>query len=179
MKATVFAFLLCAFAIVDLSVSPPVYAQTSQATLLTCTGTGEVTYSPGLTFTPTFNTYKVNATLAPCLGTVANVATARFSTSGAATLSCEVLTDTVTKPSYAFIWGDRTQSQTQTDTVVVQRPLGEIVRVETGHVVSGRFAGDTVVSTYTFLDSNLTACLAGGVTSTGGPVVVAVLGSSP
>ena len=172
MKTIAFALLLLA-SLGAFSISYPVHAQT---TLLTCTGTGRVTYSPGLTPKPTFNTFAVNATLAPCAGSLPAVSTAQFSTGGSAVLSCEVLTDTVTKPSYVFAWGDGTQSTTQTDNVVVQRPLGEIVRIETGHVVAGRFVGATLISTYTFLDSDLRACPTTGVTSTGGPVVVQVIG---
>lgn len=151
-------------------------AARAEMVLMTCTGTTTLQYSPGLTFTPTLNSYAVNAVMAPCVGIPVGVSSANYSASGSEVLSCEVITSTVTKPPYTFHWGDGTQSTTQTDTVVIQRPLGQIVRIDTGHVVSGRFLGATVVKTMTLLQTDLDACLTTGVTSTGGPVVLTVTG---
>ncbi|WP_117211285.1 hypothetical protein [Allorhizocola rhizosphaerae] len=71
-----------------------------------------------------------------------------------------------------FVWntGQISVLAYPTDIALSVRPLGEAVVVVTGDVLSGPFAGGTLVGHATMVTLDPTACLLGGVESVGGPI---------
>jgi hypothetical protein len=146
----------------------------AETVTLTCLGTETAQYSPGMTFTPQPVAFSVDGLLAPCTGVPLGVTGASYGTSGIADLSCEILSGVAPTPPLTLQWSDGTTSMIQPATVVTQRPVGEVVRIESGHIVSGRFLGAATVRTVTLLQTQLDACATTGVESVGGPVALAV-----
>lgn len=147
---------------------------TAQTVSLTCLGTETAEYDPGMTFTPQPVAFSVSGLLAPCAGIPLGVTSASYGTSGTANLSCEILSGAAPTPPLTVQWSDGTTSVIQPTTVVTQRPVGEVVRIESGQIVSGRFLGAATVRTVTLLQTQLDACSTTGVESVGGPVVLSV-----
>lgn len=146
----------------------------AQTVSLTCLGTETAEYDPGLTFTPQPVAFSVNGLLAPCAGVPLGVTSASYAVAGVANLSCEILSGVAPTPPLTVQWSDGTASVIQPTTVVTQRPVGEVVRIESGQIVSGRFLGAATVRTVTLLQTQLDACSTTGVESVGGPVVLSV-----
>ncbi|MGO1001236.1 hypothetical protein [Lysobacter sp. CA196] len=147
----------------------------AETVTLTCLGTETAHYNPGMTFTPQPIAFSVNGLLAPCAGIPLGVTSASYGTSGVANLSCEILSGVAPTPPLTVHWSDGSTSVIQPTTVVTQRPVGEVVRIESGHVASGRFLGAATVRTVTLLQTQLDACTTSGVESVGGPVVLEVV----
>jgi len=144
----------------------------AQVQLLTCPGTGATHYSPGLTFTPQPTSVTSTGTLGPCVGSGAPVVSASLSIVAQGTQGC------LLGSAAGFLqlqWNDLTTSTAQGTIAASVRPDGEVVTVATGRVIAGRFLDDTVVLTFTGLQSQLTACLAApGVTATAGPATLTI-----
>ncbi|ALN78782.1 hypothetical protein LA76x_0621 [Lysobacter antibioticus] len=147
----------------------------AQTVGLTCLGTETAQYNPGMTFTPQPVAFSVSGLLAPCAGVPLGVTSASYGTSGTANLSCEILSGVAPTPPLTVHWSDGTTSVIQPSTVVTQRPVGEVVRIESGQIVSGRFLGAATVRTVTLLQTQLDACSTTGVESVGGPVVLEII----
>jgi hypothetical protein len=143
----------------------------AQVQLLTCPGTGATSYSPGLTFTPQPTSVTSTGTLGPCVGTEP-VVSATLSIVAQGTQGC------LLGSAAGFLqlqWNDLTTSTIQGSIAASVRPDGEVVTAATGKVIAGRFLDDTVVLTFTGLQSQLTACLAPpGVTATAGPATLTI-----
>jgi hypothetical protein len=144
----------------------------AQVQLLTCPGTGATSYSPGLTFTPQPTSVNSTGTLGPCVGTDSPIVSASLSIVAHGTQGC------LLGSAAGFLqlqWNDLTTSTIQGSIAASVRPDGEVVTVATGKVIAGRFLDDTVVLTFTGLQSQLTACLAPpGVTATAGPATLTI-----
>ncbi|WP_254706855.1 hypothetical protein [Ralstonia pseudosolanacearum] len=154
----------------------PIQSAHAETASLTCQGTEVVQYNPPLTFVPTSITATVQDNYAPCTGSPATISSASTNISDTVVRSCDVLTNSATKPNYTVRWSDGTTSEIYTQNVVVQRPVGQVVRIESGSVVSGRFTGANTLRTVTLLQSDVQACMTSGVSSVGGPVVLQVTG---
>jgi hypothetical protein len=138
---------------------------------LVCTASSMVTYSPGLTLTPSTQTITYNINYSGCTSTTgATVASGNRSGTATLTRSCLTLT-----PSIAFVntvtWDDATTS-TVSGTATEAYVAGQIVYGVIATVTAGRFNGDSVVESLAVSSLNLLACATTGVTSETGIGVV-------
>jgi hypothetical protein len=143
--------------------------------LVTCTGTENATYSPGLKQTDqtvtitTSTTYSV-AGLGACVnlsgnGKNLNIARETFSGTGVANCVNKGLGGTGT-----IVWGSGDTSTFAYTVNIALRPDGILVLQGTGTITLGLFAGDTLAKTVTEEILNpLTGCIASGglISSTG------------
>jgi hypothetical protein len=148
------------------------------ATTITCTGSSPITYSPGLTFTPTTSTYQETDNYSSCLSSDPAVTTGSAYSSYTDSFSCLALPSVVTDPGYRVHWNDgqvSTFSLTYTDTIAagVENVTG------IGTVISGYLTGATATFVWVYTLPNALACLSpGGATSQNGTVVATILATS-
>ncbi|GEN09242.1 hypothetical protein SAMN05443572_105496 [Myxococcus fulvus] len=154
-----------------------VWAPTSraEAVLLTCPGTLQATYSPGMTNTPQTIATNVSGTFGPCVGVPLTLLSASLEGGGTGQLSCLAGS---TQSMSTLTWNDGTSSTVSVSILVSARPLGEVVVTYSGTVSSGRFAGAAVLMVLVLAQTQVTGCFtAQGVTATAGPVVLTITGS--
>ncbi len=145
----------------------------AEAVSMTCAGTEGVNYVPGLTDTPRpINVYAIGV-VGPCAGLItAGVQWGSFEVVGGGNLSCAA---TPASGTLRYRWSDGTISDSVVSTLVIQRPLGQVILIESGVVVAGRFLGATIVRTLTLAQTALLGCSTPtGVTAVAGPVTVTV-----
>nr|BFD81220.1 hypothetical protein StreXyl84_06210 [Streptomyces sp. Xyl84] len=146
----------------------------SAATLVTCGGTQNIQYNPGLTNTPRTVTASGSNHLAPCVapGTSITAGTITFASTGS--YSCQ---DLLASSHVVNVvqWSDGTSS-TLDMTRTATKVSGELVNTFTGTVTSGTFQGAAVTWTITNLTLDLLACdTPGGLTSLTGVDVFTLL----
>jgi hypothetical protein len=149
-------------------------AATSSATVL-CHGQENITYNPGLTYTPATVQYSGTDTFTSCTSTPpTGITSASITFGGTATLSCTafVPSDTVTE---IVNWSNGQTSTWTFTTQVITSPDGELIIVASGPIVAGEFEGAQARQTISDLTPNPIACATpGGVTSESGPTVFEV-----
>ncbi|WP_342378765.1 hypothetical protein NVS55_05140 [Myxococcus stipitatus] len=140
--------------------------------LITCPlGTSQVSYSPGITNTPTPTNVSGVELSGLCTGLGLPVGVSSFTTSfaGTATLSCSGLF-TVGEGEQTFVWNNGATSTwryTATTPVIVN---GQRVITSTGVITSGLLAGMQVTQVLTLANLDLMPCdSSGGLTTTSGP----------
>ncbi|WP_426730589.1 hypothetical protein [Myxococcus faecalis] len=147
----------------------------AEAVLLTCPGTLQARYSPGMTNTPQTIATSVSGTFGPCVGTPLTLLSASLQGGGAGQLSCLAGS---TQSMSTLTWNDGTTSTVSVSILVSARPLGEVVVTYSGTVSSGRFAGADVLMVLVLAQTQVTGCFTDeGVTATAGPVVLTLTGS--
>jgi hypothetical protein len=139
---------------------------------VTCAGTETVTYQPGLLLTPQQVQVVVTGILAPCRSSDAGITTGNYTESFTTTLSCATLFSGRTG-TRVFHWSNG-RSSTFSFNRAINNVGGQTTVTFTGDIVSGEFAGDTVVEQVTFVTPSTLQCLAPpGLTTLGpGPVVL-------
>jgi len=143
----------------------------AQTVVLACVGAEVTEFEPGLTNTAQ-QTHISSLGTHGCAGLPLNLPSAVVTTEAEGLLSCGFGQAIST---IHIRWSDGTVSIAEGTTAVNVKPLGEVVVVLTGSVVSGRFVGATVVRTLTLLNTDVLGCFtAQGVTDVAGPVTLAV-----
>jgi hypothetical protein len=141
---------------------------------VTCVGTETVSYQPGLLLTSRQVSVAVTGILAPCTSSDAGVTSGNYVENFMATLSCSTLLSGRTG-TRVFHW-----SNGRTSTFNFNRALnnvgGQTTVTFTGDIVSGEFAGDTVLEQVVFVTPSVLQCLVSpGLTSLGpGPIVLSI-----
>lgn len=148
----------------------------AELVVLSCVGTEVASYSPGLTNTLRPTDIHVHGVVGPCVGLPLGVGSAIYDAFAQGSVSCT--SGTVVLSSFVISWSDGTASNITPSGVIVQRLVGQVVRVETSTVTGGRFLGATIVRTSTLLDTGFLACgTPEGVPAVAGPVTLTVIGS--
>ncbi|AGC42341.1 hypothetical protein MYSTI_00992 [Myxococcus stipitatus DSM 14675] len=140
--------------------------------LITCPlGTSQVSYSPGITNTPTPTKVSGVELSGLCTGLGLPVGVSSFTTSfaGTATLSCSGLF-TMGEGEQTFVWNNGATSTwhyTATAPVIIN---GQRVITSTGVITSGLLTGMQVTQVLTLVNLDLMQCDSpGGLTTTSGP----------
>jgi hypothetical protein len=149
-------------------------------TVVTCTGNQTITYSPGLTNTPTVQTSQVSTAYSVCahvdgLSVSTMTGSSRVTFSGAS-LTCAALLDTV--PGQQVVtWSDG-RTSTFTYSLTATNVSGELVATATGTISAGLYAGAIAEQVSTSVGLNgLTACgTPQGLTSISGLVQLVITG---
>ncbi|WP_250463649.1 hypothetical protein [Microbulbifer litoralis] len=140
-------------------------AQTVEAI---CTGTEVANYTPGLTLTEQYTEFVATSDFSTCLsGSDPEITSAVIEWSGAGGLSCLSGGST---GSAQVTWNTGETSDFTFSTVVAQRPLGNVIIILDGEIISGKFSGSTMLQEITLLNLNPVACLNDGVETLYGPV---------
>jgi hypothetical protein len=137
---------------------------------LQCTGSQTLGYSPGLTLTPQGVSVAGSGSFSCPVSTDPAISTGSFTVGPVtATLGCAL---TGGSGTFAYTWNTG-QVSTVSATSVVTANLGVVAVTSTGTVVSGPFAGDTAVFTWTGTSPGVLDCLsATGVTQYAGPTTL-------
>ncbi|KAG0211848.1 ATP-dependent DNA helicase sgs1 [Mortierella sp. GBA30] len=138
---------------------------------VTCTGTETITYQPGLLSTPQLVKVVVTGILAPCTSSDSGITAGTYTESFTATLSCSSLL-AGRSGTRLFRWDNG-----KTSTFAFNRALnnggGQTTVTFTGDIVSGEFAGDTVLEQVVFATPSFQCLAPPGLTTLGpGPVVI-------
>jgi len=142
----------------------------SAQSVVTCGGTEGVTYTPGITNTSQTVTVGFTSVIGPCTGLGAGPVWGVENGTNTAAVDCS-LTPGSHPITGTINWSDGSTSALQSTSVVIERPLGETIIVETDTVTSGTYSGATVVRTAVFANTQFDACsTAGGVTAVAGPI---------
>lgn len=170
--------VLAAAVLTVAAVLVPAGAAQAVPTLVTCTGTESVTYSPGLTNTPTSIATSRADDYDPCthvVGLSITSETGVSGVSGTATIACTTLLSSGSAAK-TITWSDATTS-VFSFSYVANAVGANVVVVATGTITSGRYAGATAVEeiTYAGLVSGLLACgTPGGITGLTGTTVLTI-----
>ncbi|MFD5447863.1 hypothetical protein [Streptomyces sp. NPDC127100] len=128
----------------------------SAATLVTCTGTQNISYSPGLTLAPRTVTITGTNNLGPCVAPNTSITSGTIEFSATASSSCLDLLDSGSAVNVVK-WSDGSTSTLQV-TRTVSQVAGQQVDAFTGSVASGTFQGATVTWTITNVSLDLLDC---------------------
>lgn len=135
---------------------------------LTCTGTLDVTYSPGLTLSPHVTTVTADIT-ADCRSKDPTLTSGTAHATGAGSMSCFSGGGSGT---FTFHWNNGHASTVRWSDIIAVRPDGQTVGVFTGTVTHGQFQGDTYAGEATMFNLDVLGCLSHeGVTHTTGPMI--------
>ncbi|WP_157545744.1 hypothetical protein [Hamadaea tsunoensis] len=139
-----------------LGAAPSGTASAANLTGITClTGAQVVTYSPGVTVTPTLQTITVHTDYQTCLSlSQPTIASGTMDISGQAVQSCGTLarTDTI---AFSLVWRSGNGSIVGTSVVTADRTVTDAAETDlvtyTGSVTAGLFAGQPFVEQITYL----------------------------
>lgn len=146
-------------------------AAASAATLvdLTCLGTNDATFSPGLTFTTQTVDIEAEGAYTDCVGD-SEVAPGTYTATGEGTMSCLAGGHA---GEFTITWNTGEHSTIAFTNTVAVRPGGEVVVVATGEVLAGKFDGARYDGTFTLFHLDPLACLhPPGVGSASGPTTL-------
>ncbi|HEU5469858.1 MAG TPA: hypothetical protein VFV67_04340 [Actinophytocola sp.] len=131
---------------------------------LACTVSSTITYSPGITLTPSNQTVTWSVQYSGCTSTTgATVTTGSRGGSITRERSC-LAVEPPLDGTRTITWNDATTSVVDSTGLAVDAG-GQTVYTITGTVISGRFTGDTFLEVVTQSSLNLLACATTGVTS--------------
>ncbi|MFJ9130297.1 hypothetical protein ACIRJS_40065 [Streptomyces sp. NPDC102340] len=143
-------------------------------TLMTCTGTGLQTYSPGITLTTRETVVTNTSDLTSCAGGPVSSGHHRFGPF-TTTASC-LYTPPAGPDAFDLTWNDQTTSH-YVGTYTVLTTGGQLIVTSTGTITSGRFAGKALQEVVTYTAPNLLQCATPeGVTSVSGPITIVIAG---
>jgi hypothetical protein len=155
-----------------LALAIPLWTGSAQAlTLVTCSGTDRVHFSPGVTYQQQTvalsgqDSGTCSSLTNPSLHSVADPF------GGTVPLSCNALTTSGVQATETLYWNGGTTPTSQWDnTSHIEFVNGNLVSVLTGPITSGTLAGATLTLTVTMLASQLDACSQpGGLEDLSGP----------
>lgn len=137
---------------------------------LTCTGTNNATFSPGLTFTTRTVDIEADGEYTTCVSSDPAVTSGTYTASGQGTMSCLAGGHA---GAFTITWNTGEYSTIEFTNNVALRPGGQTVVVATGTVIDGKFVGDRFDGTFTLFQLNVLACLGPeGVRSSTGPTTL-------
>jgi len=145
---------------------------------LTCIGTQEMTFAPGLRILPVDVTLSASANLDTCWSLDTDITSATFRVQVAGNGSCA-------RGSYhdeiVITWNTGETSTLSMNNPVEVRPLSPTGTTAYGRVVAGRFEGSLVATTLQPIpgDHDLLDCLTGGLTQSMGMVSLSLLQLQP
>ncbi|MEU6160739.1 hypothetical protein [Streptomyces sp. NPDC047130] len=132
-------------------------AQSAAAvTLVTCSGTQTIQYSPGLTNTPATVTASGTNQLGPCVAPNTSITSGTITFSSTGTYSCQELLGS-SSVTNVIHWSDGSTSTLQVVRTAT-KVNGQLINTFTGSVTAGTFQGATVVWTITNVSLALLAC---------------------
>lgn len=152
--------------------SAAVAAPTAQAgpVDLSCLGTNDARFSPGLTFATRTVDIEAEGAYTTCVSSDPAVTSGTYTASGTGTMSCLAGGHA---GEFTITWNTGEDSTIEFTNTVAQRPGGEMVVVATGTVIDGKFVGDRYDGTFTLFQLEPTACLSPrGVRSATGPTTL-------
>jgi hypothetical protein len=153
----------------------PAFAATAQATpKLVCSGTEALSYSPGITNTPSMTALTINENLAPCLSLADPTITAGLANKTISlTTSCtQVLVGS--SGTRTFHWSNG-QTSTFAFNYVNNVVGGTLVMQEVGQITAGEFSGSAAIGLVEDLGSPVACTQPGGLTNKVGPDTFTVL----
>lgn len=137
---------------------------------LTCLGTNDARFSPGLTFATRTVDIEAEGAYTTCVSSDPAVTSGTYTASGTGTMSCLAGGHA---GEFTITWNTGEDSTIEFTNTVAQRPGGEMVVVATGTVIDGKFVGDRYDGTFTLFQLEPTACLSPrGVRSATGPTTL-------
>jgi hypothetical protein len=119
---------------------------TAGITLLSCTGSYHTTYDPGLTYTPQTVEFSTTNNYTICLLSPPITSGQSQASGPIPSASCTDLFSGGDSGQTTVTWNTG-ETTTYNWTALAEEIGGNLVDTETGHVVSGKFAGDLVVRT--------------------------------
>lgn len=125
-------------------------------TLVTCAGTQNLQYSPGLTDTPNTVTASGTNHLGPCVVPNTSITSGTITFSATGSYSCQDLLGS-SEVTNVIQWSDGSSSTLQV-TRTATKVNGQLINTFTGSVTAGTFQGATVVWTITSVSLALLAC---------------------
>ncbi|MFD7919810.1 hypothetical protein ACFV3R_11360 [Streptomyces sp. NPDC059740] len=128
----------------------------SAATVVTCAGTQNISYSPGLTNTPRSVTAQGTNNLGPCVVPNTDITAGTITFGSTGDYSCQGLLASTQEVNVVH-WSDGSTSTLQV-TRTATKVNGQLINTFTGSVTSGTFHGASVVWTITNLTLSLLAC---------------------
>lgn len=148
---------------ISASLTAAIAASASATTLLTCTGSYQINYDPGLTYTPQNVNFSATSTYSPCVGSQ-TVSSGESHASGGPipSLSCLDLLSGFDAGQTTVTWntGETTQYNWTSTSVEVG---GNDVTTTVGRVVSGKYNGAHVLRvSVSSLGTLLNACSSPG-----------------
>lgn len=137
---------------------------------LSCLGTNDASFSPGLTFTTRTVDIEAEGEYTDCVSSDPAVTSGTYTASGEGTMSCLAGGHA---GKFTITWNTGEESTIEFTNTVAARPGGEMVVVATGTVVGGKFVGDRYDGTFTLFQLDPIACLSPqGVRSATGPTTL-------
>jgi hypothetical protein len=168
------AALMAAALSICLSASPAAASNLAASNdgLLTCPlGTQTTTYDPPLGPTTQHVDVHVTGSVSGCLPNSQNITGGQFEADAEGDLNC--LIGGNSEGLFTFEWNTgQTSKVTYPEISITLRPLGQTIVVQTGQVISGPYAGGTMILQTTLLNLDLLSCLQGNVDAVGGPTEV-------
>ncbi|GAA2037621.1 hypothetical protein GCM10009839_43650 [Catenulispora yoronensis] len=149
------------------------------ASSTTCTGTSQLTYSPGLKLTPRNVTFTENDTIGTCTSTdttltSADTLTYSYPIAGA---TCDDISAATNTGELVMHWNN---GQTSTLNGLVGEETitdGILQDTATGTVIAGEFNGAAAVINWTYIVNPLACLSTGGLTTLNGTVLVQISGA--
>lgn len=123
---------------------------------VSCTGTVDQTWSPGLKLLPRLVSYGNTTDYDSCSSSDPNIASGGFTISSQYTNSC--LVNTGATGPFTVDWNDGSSSTLELTGVGVNAVGNVQVFTAIGSVTSGKFAGDQAVLINSFLSTDFAAC---------------------
>lgn len=150
----------------------PLPAAHAAASSTTCTGTSQLTYSPGLTLSPQNVTFTENDTIPSCTSTDSTL-TYSYPIAGA---TCDDIQAATNTGELVLHWNN---GQTSTLNGLVGEETitdGILQDTATGTVIAGEFDGASATINWTYLVNPLACLSPGGLTTLNGTVLVQITG---
>ncbi|MQA90156.1 MAG: hypothetical protein GEU90_07965 [Gemmatimonas sp.] len=137
---------------------------------LTCLGTNDAQFSPGLTFQTQTVDIEAEGEYTTCLSSDPAVTSGIYTASGEGTLSCLAGGHA---GQFTITWNTGESSTVEFTNSLALRPGGQTVVTATGTVIGGKFVGDRFDGTFTLFQLDVLACLTPqGVRSASGPATL-------
>lgn len=137
---------------------------------LTCLGTNDARFSPGLTLATQTVNIEAEGEYTSCASSDPAVTSGTYTASGQGTMSCLAGGHA---GEFTITWNTGEHSTIEFTNAVALRPGGEVVVVATGTVIDGKFFGDRFDGTFTLFQLDPLACLSPqGVRSATGPTTL-------
>lgn len=167
---------LAAAAIAAAAVAAPATPAMAAAGTVTCTGTQQQTFNPGLTLATQTVAFQATAALPTCVSSFGDgVTSGSFTIEGGGPASCTLASF---YSELTLHWNTGETSRIGLNTPADLKPLGQTVAVSYGQVLSGKYVGATVAEVLELTPDALalTKCLSpDGLRGSGGAVNLTIV----